>query len=155
MSTPMSKEEAELKASIAMNQAALDRIRAEAAAEEEQPELKQSERIWFEDDEEVMLRNGKRYKIPPMTFGDTREFMQLLKSVNVNAIILNFAPGSGDQEKDLFYIIAMGLQSYPEIARRNEKGELIYDRNFIDRNVDLRIAKLILDTMMDLNGLKK
>ncbi|MGN7765349.1 hypothetical protein [Paenibacillus sp. 22594] len=153
----MSKTVQELLHAKEMNEAALRRIQAESTEEElpEDKEVRLSERVWFEEDEEIMLRNGELYRIPPMTFGDTREFMQYLKTVNVGEIILNFAPGQEAKEKTLHDILGLAFQIYPEIAYRDKAGKLVVDHSFIDRNVDLRTAKRILDVMMDLNGLKK
>ncbi|MEK3838205.1 hypothetical protein [Paenibacillus sp. FSL R7-0128] len=153
----MSKTVQEAMHSKEMNEAALQRIKAESAEEElpKDKDVRISERVWFEEDEEIMLRNGKLYRIPPMTFGDTREFMQYLKTVNVGEIILNFAPGQEAKEKKLHDILGLAFQVYPEIAFRNKDGNLVVDHSFIDRNVDLRMAKHILEIMMDLNGLKK
>lgn len=156
----MNQFEANRQHSQKMNDAKLEQIKAEAAAEtpkevKGEKEVRVSERVWFEDDEEIMLRDGNVYRIPPMTFGDTREFMKLLGTINVSTIIMNFAPGNEPVEKDMVYILGMAFQSYPEIAYRDEKGNLIVNREFIDKYVDLRLARVILDTMMDLNELKK
>lgn len=131
-----------------MNDEAVDRIKK---AEEPitKAEAERIEAVWFEDDAEVRLRDGKRYKVPPVTLRDARRLMQLIKTVNVDAIILNFLP-TGDDEEDnkraveLFEIMRMAFQAYPEI-----------DDAFIDKNVDVVIAKDIIDTMIGLNGLKK
>ncbi|WP_145052822.1 hypothetical protein [Paenibacillus xylanexedens] len=155
----MSNEQANKDHSQLMNDAKLEQIKAEAEAEaaanKANEAVVQSERVWFEDDTPIMLRDGKEYRIPPMTFTDTREFMKLLGTLDVATIIMNFAPGRADTEQDLVYVIGMAFQNYPEIAYRDKDRKLIVNRDFIDRYVDLRLARVILDTMMDINELKK
>lgn len=112
-------------------------------------EAERIERIIFEDDEEVTLRNGKKYKIPSANFKDARKLMKLLKTVNIEAIILNFLP-TDDTEKDakrledLYTLMRIAFVNYPEV-----------NDEFLDRYVDLKIARQIIDILIDLNGLKK
>ncbi len=112
-------------------------------------EAERIERIIFEDDEEVTLRNGKKYKIPSANFKDARKLMKLLKTVNIEAIILNFLP-TDDTEKDakrledLYALMRIAFVNYPEV-----------NDEFLDRYVDLKIARQIIDILIDLNGLKK
>lgn len=105
------------------------------------------ESVFFEDDEEIMLRDGKTYKITPCTLKDARKLMRLLKTVQIDAIILNFLPdeeGKVGNEEDLFDILLIAFKGYPEI-----------DKDYIDQYVDLEIARKIIEIMIGLNGIKK
>lgn len=105
------------------------------------------ESVFFEDDEEIMLRDGKTYKITPCTLKDARKLMRLLKTVQIDAIILNFLPdeeGKVGSEEDLFDILLIAFKGYPEI-----------DKDYIDQYVDLEIARKIIEIMIGLNGIKK
>jgi hypothetical protein len=142
----MNKEQAEFQHSSMMNDEAVARIKQEAAQFEE---AKRIEGVFFEDDAEIKLRDGKTYKIPPCTLKDARKLMNLLKTVSIDAIILNFLPPeeAGDDEQrenDLFDILAMAFKGYPHV-----------DRDYIDENVDLATAREIIEIMIGLNGLKK
>jgi len=112
-------------------------------------EMKNTAKIFFEDDEEIRLRDGKVYKIPPASLKDARKLMQKLKTVNVDVIILNFIPSEDDdvtkqREEDLFDILMLAFKNYPEI-----------DREYIEEYVDVETAKEIIEILIGLNGLKK
>jgi len=110
-------------------------------------EAERIESVFFEDDAEITLRDGKKYKIAPCTLKDARKLMKLLKTVQIDAIILNFLPNeeSGDSsEEDLFDILLIAFKGYPEI-----------DKDYIDQYVDLEIARKIIEIMIGLNGIKK
>lgn len=141
------REVLERKHSEVMNKKAVERIKEEARLSVEEAERIES--VFFEDDEEVMLRDGKRYKIPPCSLKDARRLMKLLRTVNVDAIILNFLPtddpeGDAKREQDLFDILLMAFKNYPHV-----------DRDYIDEYVDLDTARKIIDIIIGLNGLKK
>lgn len=145
------KEELEAEMSTKLNDEAVARIKAEAEAQIA------SEKVWFEDDEKIQLRDGTMRTIPPLLFKDARTFMQKVKSVDINAIILNFAPGA-DRETDLYDILAMAFKDHPEIVSVEQQGEdfvYIPNRAYIDRNVDIRLARKIIDTMLDMNAMGK
>lgn len=136
------KEILEKQHSQQMNQEAVERIKKEQ-------ESVNSENIWFEYDEEIKLRDGKTYKIPPCSLRDAKRLMKLLKTVNVDVIILNFVPTDDDKadqqrEQDLFDILLMGFKNYPHV-----------DRDYIDKFVDLETARKIIDILIGINGLKK
>ncbi len=145
----MTKEEKELlekEHASKMNAQAVERIKQEALTQEEAERI---EAVFFEDDAEIMLRDGKKYKIPPASLRDARKLMKLLRSVNVDAIILNFVPTDDPQidqkrEQDLFDILLLAFKYYPHI-----------DRDYLDRYVDLDTARKIIDILIGLNGLKK
>lgn len=131
-----------------MNDEAVARIRAEEEAMAK-PIENPSEAIFFEDDETINLRDGKEYRIAPCSLKDARKLMNHLKTVNVEAIVLNFAP-TGDEamdnqrEDDLMNILGIAFKGYPHI-----------DREYIEEYVDLDIARRLIDIMLGLNGLKK
>lgn len=131
------KAQLEKEHSEQMNKEALERIKAEA------------EKYIFEDDEKIKLRNGKTYVVPPLTLRNARLLMKKLRTVNVDAIILNFLPTGNDEadlkrEDDLFDILKMAFVNYPEV-----------DRDFIDVHMDLDTARITIEVLIGLNGLKK
>jgi len=110
-------------------------------------EVEQIESVFFEDDEKIMLRDGKTYKIHPCTLKDARKLMKLLRTVQIEAIILNFLPeddGGTGAEKDLFDILLLAFKNYPHV-----------DKDYIDNYVDLETAKQIIEIMIGINGIKK
>ena len=107
------------------------------------------EAVFFEDDAEIILRNGKKYKIPVSNLKDTRKLMKLLETVNIDLIILNFLPTDDPEEDEhrinhLYEILAMAFKGYPHV-----------DRDYIDKYVDINTARRIIEIMIGLNGLKK
>lgn len=145
------KEELEAQKSAEMNEAAVARIKADADAQ------LNSEKVWFEDDEKVKLRDGSVRTIPPLLFKDARVFMQKVKTVDINAIILNFAPGA-NRETDLYDILAMAFKDHPDIVSVGAQGDdfvYIPNQSYIDRNIDIRLARKIIDTMLDMNAMGK
>lgn len=135
------------------NEEAVARIKAEE--EERSREIvAKSEIYWFEDDDKVTLRDGSVRKIPPMPLGDARRFMNLVRTVNIDAIILNFVPGSNSAEQDLYDILCLAFRGYPDMVSE-EDGKLVPNREYMDRVIDIRLARKLIDTMLDLNALKK
>jgi hypothetical protein len=104
--------------------------------------------IWFEDDEEIRLRDGKTYKIPPSNLVDARKIMELLKIINVDYVALNFVP-SGNAELDTKRV--EGLFTMLEIAFKPYG----LTRDYLDMYVDVVTARKICDILIGLNGLKK
>lgn len=107
------------------------------------------EAVFFEDDAEIKLRDGKIYKIPPANLKNARRLMGLLKSVNIDAIMLNFLPSEfededGQKEKDLIEVLSIAFINYPKI-----------DEEFILEYVDLETASKIIEIVIGLNRLKK
>lgn len=141
------KTQLEKEHSEQMNEAAIERIKEEAAKDELTTEKK--EEVFFEDTHPIRLRDGKIYQIPPLTLKNARQLMKKLKTVNVDVIILNFLP-TGDEvkdaerESDLYDILEMAFAHYPEI-----------DRDYIDENMDLEQARETIDILIGLNQLKK
>lgn len=72
--------------------------------------------------------------------------MQLLKTINIDAIILNFSPTGEDEQKenDLFEALQIAFCNYPEV-----------DREYLENYVDIVTASKIIEILIGLNGLKK
>lgn len=136
------KEELEKQHSEKMNQEAIEKRKEEISKEESD----RIETVFFEDDVEVQLRDGKDYRIHPCTLKDARKIMRMVKSVNIDAIILNFLPneegGSQDAEDDLYDLILIAFKNYKDI-----------DRDYIDQYVDLATAREIINILLGLNGI--
>lgn len=131
--------------SLAMNQEAVERIKQE----ELQAELEKKEAVFFEDDEVIKLRDGKEYKVPPLNLKNARKLMQKIRTINIDAIILNFLPtgdpeGDAKREDDLYEVLLMAFVNYPEVTRE-----------YIDEYVDLDSARSIFDTLVGINAIKK
>lgn len=126
-----------------------------------QVEADAAERAFFEDDEPIKLRDGRTYRIPPSSLKDARRLMKLLKTVNVDAIILNFLPTDHEElnnkrQQDLFDILGMAFKNYPHIVvGKDEEGRYLVNRDYLDEYVDLNAARKIIDTLIGLNALKK
>ncbi|WP_429845196.1 hypothetical protein [Brevibacillus sp. FIR094] len=130
------QEELEKKHAEMMNQEAVERIK-------KQQEADLVEAVFFEDDSEIMLRDGKTYRIPPVTLKDARILMKKLGTVHIDAIILNFLPYE-NKEEDLFDILLLGFRNYPSVTRE-----------YLDEHCDLETAKKLINILIGLNGLKK
>jgi uncharacterized protein YfdQ (DUF2303 family) len=141
---PACKERAERDNAKMMNDKAVERIKEVLTQEESDKALA----VWFEDDEEVKLRDGKTYKIPPSSLKDARRIMELLKTINVDYVALNFVP-SGDDDLDkkrvdgLFEMLEIAFKPYG------------LKRDFLDDKVDVIAARKICDILIGINGLKK
>lgn len=140
------KEVLEREHAEQMNKEAVERIKKEFLSKEEAARI---ESTFFEDDVEIRLRDGKRYKIPPCTLKNARRLMQLLKTVNIDVIMLNFVP-TGDEALDerrineLYEILEMAFVNYKEVTRE-----------YIEEYVDVELARKIIEILIGLNGLKK
>jgi hypothetical protein len=105
------------------------------------------EAIFFEDDEVIKLRDGKEYKIPPSGLKDARRLMQLLKTLNIDAVLLNFTPdleGDSQKEDNLFEVLEIAFRGYPHLTRE-----------YLAEYVDIVTATKIIECVIGLNGLKK
>jgi hypothetical protein len=140
------KETLEKEHSESMNQEAIERIKQEEASKEE---IERREAVFFEDDEVIKLRDGKTYRVPPLNLKNARKLMQKIRTINIDAVILNFLP-TGDEEADakrqddLYEVLQMAFVNYPEV-----------DRDYIDEYVDLENARNIFDTLVGINAIKK
>lgn len=125
-----------------------------------QEEADAAERAFFEDDEVITLRDKRKYRIPPCSLKDARRLMKLLRTVNVDAIILNFIPTDNEEadakrQDDLFDILGMAFKNYPHIVTRGENGEYNVNRDYLDEYMDLNTTRKVIDILIGLNGLKK
>lgn len=148
------EQDAAKQAAQAMNDEALARIKAEEQAKAAEA-IARAEVVWFEDDDQITLRDGSVRKIPPLQLGEARKFMNLVRTVNIDAIILNFAPGASTAEADLYDILSVAFKQYPDMVTIKEDGSLEPVRDYMDRVIDIRMARKLIDTMLDLNALKK
>ena len=146
----MTKEQMEYEVAKKLNQEAIERIKQEANQESVQDNNSlTSEAIFFEDDVEIMLRDGKRYKIPPCSLKDARRLMNLLKEINIDLIMVNFLP-TGDEEEDekrignLYEVLLIAFKNYPHVTKE-----------YLEEYVDIGLAKKIIEILIGLNGLKK
>ena len=149
MTQEKTKEQLEKEHSEKMNQEAIERIKQEEEKDDSEALRSEREAYIFEDDAELRLRDGKSYRVPPLSLRNARTLMKKLRTINVDAIILNFFPSGNseaDQQKedDLFDILKMAFVNYPEI-----------DRDYIDEYMDLETAKTTVEILIGLNGLKK
>lgn len=113
-------------------------------------ELIQREKVFFEDDEKIRLRDGKTYYIPPLGLRDARRLMHLLNTIDSGIIITNLvAEDEDDPETDryeaLIDVLLMGFKPYYSHVTRE----------YLADYVDVVMAKQIIDIMIGLNGLKK
>lgn len=143
-----------------MNAEAVDKIKREAQQDNTdkpdekvdtitQEEADRVEAVFFEYDEEITLRDGKTYKIPQLRLKSAKRLMHLLKTVNVDIVLMNFIP-SGDEEADiqrennLYEILELAFSNYPEI-----------NREYLEEYVDVALASKIFTILIGINGLKK
>lgn len=121
------------------------------AAEEESKPLTQEEadvreKVFFEEDEKIRLRDGKTYYIPPLGLKDARSLMKKLNTIDSGVIIANLIPEDGEDRFDeLLDVLLMAFKPYYKHMTVEHLGEY----------VDLETAKKIIDSMIGLNGLKK
>lgn len=118
---------------------------------EEKPLTKEEseyiEKVFFEEDESVMLRDGKSYKIPPLGLKDAKNLMKKLNSIDTGVIIANLMEGEeGDDSYDeLLDVLLMAFKPYYK--------EVTLE--YLEEYIDITTAKDIIDIMIGLNGIKK
>lgn len=125
---------------------------AASAAENHPPmtqeEADRREKVYFEEDEKVRLRDGFTYSIPPLGLKDARKLIKKLNTIDSGVIIANLIP-EGDEEEDRFdelmEILHMAFKPYYK--------QITVE--YLEEYVDLDTAKTIIDCMIGLNGLKK
>ncbi|AYB38390.1 DNA polymerase III subunit gamma/tau [Brevibacillus laterosporus] len=113
-----------------------------------QEEASIREKVFFEEDEKVRLRDGKTYSIPPLGIRDARKLMKLLNTIDSGIIIANLIPESeldDDRYEELLNVLLMAFTPYYKHV----------DTEYLADYVDLETAKKIIDAMIGLNGLKK
>ncbi|OBZ11848.1 DNA polymerase III subunit gamma/tau [Bacillus sp. FJAT-27264] len=119
--------------------------------EEEKKPLTQEEadireKVFFEEDEKVRLRDGKTYYIPPLGLKDARTLMKKLNTIESGIIIANLIPEDGeDRFEELLDVLLMAFKPYYKHITVEH----------LEEYVDLDTAKKIIDSMIGINGLKK
>lgn len=106
------------------------------------------EKVFFEDDEKIRLRDGRTYYIPPLSLKDARKLLKLLNTIDSGVIIANLIPEGEDEEDrydELMQVLLMAFKPY-------YKDMTV---EYLEEYVDLDTAKKIIDCMIGLNGLKK
>ncbi|MCU5114929.1 DNA polymerase III subunit gamma/tau [Bacillus wiedmannii] len=105
------------------------------------------EKVFFEEDEKVTLRDGKAYAIPPLGLKDAKNLMKKLNTIDTGVIIANLiADETGNDSYDeLLEVLLMGFKPYYKEISAQYLGDYI----------DIVTAKEIIDIMIGLNGLKK
>jgi recombinational DNA repair protein RecR len=140
------KEKKEKEHSEGMNKEAVERIKRDVLTQEEADRIAS---VFFEDDEVIKLRDGKTYHISPSSLKNARKLMSLLKTVNIDVVMLNFIPtgnGKKDEQRinDLYDILSIAFVNYPKVTKE-----------YIEEYVDVVQAKEIINVLIGLNGLKK
>lgn len=113
-----------------------------------QDEAEVREKVFFEEDEKISLRDGKTYFIPPLGLLDARKLIKKLNTIDSGVIIANLIPDGDDEEdryNELLDVLLMAFKPYYSHMTVEHLGEY----------VDLDTAKRIIDNMIGLNGLKK
>lgn len=118
----------------------------------EEPKLSKEEseyieKVFFEEDESVRLRDGVSYKIPPLGLRDGKKLMKKLNSIDTGIIVANLIEDDeGDDNFDsLLEVLLMAFRPYYKTMTIDYLAEY----------VDIASAKQIIDIMIGLNGLKK
>lgn len=105
------------------------------------------EKVFFEEDDAVRLRDGISYKIPPLSLKDAKNLMNKLNTIDTGVIIANLiADENGEDSYDeLLEVLLMAFKPYYKNMTLDYLAEY----------VDIETAKQIIDIMIGLNGLKK
>lgn len=112
-----------------------------------QEEADYIEKVFFEDDDIVRLRDGKSYRIPPLGLKDAKNLMKKLNSIDTGVIIANMIEDENGEDSydELLEVLLLGFKPYYK--------EMTVD--YLADYVDIGTAKVIIDTLIGLNGLKK
>ena len=129
-----------------------EKIKAEPEAQTQpqsisKEESEYTEKVFFEEDESVKLRDGVTYKIPPLTLKSANKLMKKLNTIDTGIIISNLmADEKGyNSYNDLIEVLLMAFKPYyKEMTVK-----------YLEDHVDLVTAKEIIDIMIGLNGIKK
>lgn len=127
-------------------------VNVESTEKEEFKEITQEEadyieKVFFEEDDEIRLRDGKTYRIPPLGLKDARKLIKLLNTIDTGIIISNLLENDNGEDKynELLKVLEMGFKPYYSHV----------DSGYLADYVDVVSAKKIIDSMIGLNGLKK
>lgn len=136
-------QEQEVKQEVTQN--AQEQTQEEPKLTKEESEY--IEKVFFEEDETVRLRDGITYKIPPLGLKDAKKLMKKLNSIDTSIIIANLiADEEGNDNYDgLLEVLLMAFKPYYK--------HITVD--YLAEYVDINTAKQIIDIMIGLNGLKK
>ncbi|MGG1263849.1 DNA polymerase III subunit gamma/tau [Brevibacillus laterosporus] len=111
-----------------------------------QEEADYIEKVFFEEDDHIQLRDGKTYRIPPLGLKDARKLMKKLNSIDTSIIITNLMETEGEDRYDeLLDVLLMAFKPYYKHM----------NVEYLEEVIDLVSAKQIIDSMIGLNGLKK
>ncbi len=129
-----------------------ENVEVETAKTEEKPQITQEEadireKVFFEEDEKVRLRDGITYTIPPLGIKDARKLIKKLNTIDSGVIIANLIPEDGEEDRydELLDILLMGFKPYyPKMTT-----------DYLGDYVDVDAAAHIIDIMIGINGLKK
>jgi len=145
------KESLEREHAEKMNLETVERMKEEAKSPSKVEKLPpdQVASIFFEDDKEIMLRDGNVYKLTPCTLKKARRLMSLLKSVNIDVVMLNYLPSEDPDEdkrkqEELMEILMLAFSGYPEVTS-----------GYLEEYVDFVSAKKIIEIVIGLNGIVK
>jgi len=131
-----------------VNDAPKETVQAESKEQVSQEEAEIREKVFFEEDEKIRLRDGKTYYIPPLGLKDARKLMKKLNTIDNGVIIANLIPDGDDDEdryEELMDVLLMAFKPYYSHMTVED----------LEEYVDLETAKKIIDCMIGLNGLKK
>ncbi|MCY7861140.1 DNA polymerase III subunit gamma/tau [Bacillus haynesii] len=105
------------------------------------------EKVFFEEDESVRLRDGVSYKIPPLGLRDAKNLMKKMNTIDTGVIIANLIEdeSGNDTFNELLEVLLMAFKPY-------YKDMTV---EYLAEYVDIQSAKSIIDIMIGLNGLKK
>lgn len=136
-------QEQEVKQEVTQN--AQEQTQEEPKLTKEESEY--IEKVFFEEDETVRLRDGITYKIPPLGLKDAKKLMKKLNSIDTSIIIANLIAdeGGNDNYDELLEVLLMAFKPYYK--------HITVD--YLAEYVDINTAKQIIDIMIGLNGLKK
>lgn len=125
----------------------------ETEATEEKKEITQEEadfrdKVFFEDDDKVRLRDGRTYYVPPLGLKDARRLIKKLNTIEHAVIIANLIPEDEDGEdryEEMVDVLLMAFKPYyPDMTRE-----------YLEDYVDVTTAAEIISILIGANGLKK
>lgn len=105
------------------------------------------EKVFFEDDEKIKLRDGRTYTLPPLSLKEARKLIKKLNSIETGIILMNLMENEEGESQydDLMEVLAMGFKPYYSHVTAE----------YLEEYVDVVTAKKIIDIIIGMNGLKK
>ena len=100
-------------------------------------ESQEMEKVFFEEDEQIRLRDGKTYRLPPLSLRDARKLIKKLNTIDTGIILSNLMENEDgeDHYDDLMEILAMGFKPYHKHVTAD----------YLEDVVDVVCAKQIID----------